>query len=198
MAKRVLLTGGTGFVGANLVRHLLADGHRVHLLVRPGFSSWRLEGIRSHVQLHQAALDDPTLDAVVRRIRPDWVFHLAAQLRVAAAGIGQERGPLVETQLQRLMEESFDFLVLRTHGTNTGSILQWRRRPPNRLIRLPIRNTAQRSQPQLRGRGRPVRANSTLAHRTTPPGMVLRALISPGIQQTAVGKQLKSQEIWRN
>ena len=78
MAKRVLLTGGTGFVGANLVRHLLADGHRVHLLVRPGFSPWRLEGIRSHVQLHQVTLDDPGLDAVVRRIRPDWVFHLAA------------------------------------------------------------------------------------------------------------------------
>ena len=78
MAKRVLLTGGTGFVGANLVRQLLADGPRVHLLVRPGFSPWRLEGIRSHVQLHQVTLDDPGLDAVVRRIRPDWVFHLAA------------------------------------------------------------------------------------------------------------------------
>ena len=44
--NRVVVTGGTGFVGANLVRRLIADGHEVHLLVRPEFSSWRIESIR--------------------------------------------------------------------------------------------------------------------------------------------------------
>jgi len=29
--KRVILTGGTGFVGANRARRLLRDGHEVHL-----------------------------------------------------------------------------------------------------------------------------------------------------------------------
>jgi hypothetical protein len=34
--KRVAITGAAGFVGANLTRRLLDDGHEVHLLIRPG------------------------------------------------------------------------------------------------------------------------------------------------------------------
>jgi nucleoside-diphosphate-sugar epimerase len=77
--KRALLTGGTGFVGANLARRLLEDGHEVHLLLRPGYQPWRIETIRKHVQCHELRLDDPsTVDNVVRKIQPEWVFHLAA------------------------------------------------------------------------------------------------------------------------
>jgi nucleoside-diphosphate-sugar epimerase len=77
--KRVAITGGTGFVGANLVRRLLADGHEVHLLVRSGYNSWRIKEIQNSVRLHEVRLDDPVaLELVIKGIRPDWVFHLAA------------------------------------------------------------------------------------------------------------------------
>lgn len=77
--KRAIVTGGTGFVGANLVRRLLRDGHEVHLLVRPGYAVWRIEALRSDVSLHEVELHDPTSVAkAVSRIRPDWIFHLAA------------------------------------------------------------------------------------------------------------------------
>jgi nucleoside-diphosphate-sugar epimerase len=78
-ARRVLVTGGTGFVGANLVRRLLRDGHRVHLLVRREHAAWRLDGVRDDVELHEGSLDDlPAVWALVGRVRPEWVFHLAA------------------------------------------------------------------------------------------------------------------------
>ncbi len=35
-AVKILLTGGTGFIGRRLARRLAADGHTLHLLVRPG------------------------------------------------------------------------------------------------------------------------------------------------------------------
>lgn len=38
MGESVLVTGGTGFIGTQLVRRLVADGHDVHLLARAGGS----------------------------------------------------------------------------------------------------------------------------------------------------------------
>ena len=77
--KRVILTGGTGFIGANLAGRLLKEGHEVHLLVRPGCARWRLGGIEPHVEFHETALDDPgKLSAIISAVKPDWVFHLAA------------------------------------------------------------------------------------------------------------------------
>jgi dolichol-phosphate mannosyltransferase len=77
--RRVLVTGGTGFVGANLVRRLLHDGHDVHLLVQPAYTTWRLTDIRRDVRLARADLGDAAaVEGAVRRARPEWIFHLAA------------------------------------------------------------------------------------------------------------------------
>jgi len=77
--KRALLTGGTGFVGANLARRLVALGHDVHLLVRPAHRPWRLAGLSERVHLHEADLADAAaVAAVAREAAAEWVFHLAA------------------------------------------------------------------------------------------------------------------------
>jgi len=77
--KRVLLTGATGFVGANLARRLLADGHEVHLLVRPRYAGWRIEEILPHVQLHTVLLSEAdAVEKQVSALKPGWIFHLAA------------------------------------------------------------------------------------------------------------------------
>jgi nucleoside-diphosphate-sugar epimerase len=77
--KRALVTGGTGFVGSNLVRRLLQDGHVVGLLVREGHDPWRLADVSGRVQWIQASLEEGTgLSAVLADFRPQWVFHLAA------------------------------------------------------------------------------------------------------------------------
>ncbi len=76
---RAAITGATGFVGANLARRLLADGHEVHLLLRPEHDPWRIAAISAHVRTHQLDLTDQSaLDAALRAVRPEWVFHLAA------------------------------------------------------------------------------------------------------------------------
>ena len=77
--KRVAITGGTGFVGANLTRRVLRDGHEVHLLVRPGHAEWRIAEIRSATRLH--VIDFSNAEEVfktLKEVRPDWIFHLAA------------------------------------------------------------------------------------------------------------------------
>src|SRR4051794_7491357 len=76
---RALVTGASGFVGANLARRLLRDGHEVHLLLRHTEVPWRLEGIWEEVHRHPVDLADrASVEAAVAAIRPEWVFHLAA------------------------------------------------------------------------------------------------------------------------
>src|SRR5258708_34481651 len=78
-AKRALVTGGTGFVGANLVRRLLAEGHEVGLLVRKGHDPWRLADASASVHWIEANLEErAALASVVADFRPQWIFHLAA------------------------------------------------------------------------------------------------------------------------
>lgn len=77
--QRVLVTGAGGFVGANLTRRLLADGHQVHVLLPPGATSWRLEDVIGDAVTWVCDLQDAeAVDRVVRGSRPEYVFHLAA------------------------------------------------------------------------------------------------------------------------
>jgi len=76
--KNVIITGGTGFVGANLIRRLAEAGHNVHLLVRQQYNNWRIQDVLPHLQIHITdLLDVEKLQTRVDVIRPDWVFHLA-------------------------------------------------------------------------------------------------------------------------
>jgi UDP-glucose 4-epimerase len=78
-SKRVLVTGGSGFIGANLVRRLRADGHEVHLILRPTASDWRLRDIRASVAIHVVDMGDATaMTKALEQLKPQWVFHLAA------------------------------------------------------------------------------------------------------------------------
>lgn len=79
-ARRAAVTGGTGFVGANLVRRLLADGWQVDLLLRPGHATWRLPPASPALAAHLVDLTDvAATQRLLRRLRPAHVFHLAAQ-----------------------------------------------------------------------------------------------------------------------
>lgn len=72
---KAFVTGATGFIGGNLVRELLADGHEVRALVRPDSDRRNIAALP--VETATGDLDDPqTLkESIMGR---DVVFHVAA------------------------------------------------------------------------------------------------------------------------
>jgi nucleoside-diphosphate-sugar epimerase len=78
MADRYLITGGAGFIGSHLVRHVLGAGGNVRVVdnLSTGFAK-RLSQIRDSVQLVTADLADNSVAAeVVKDV--DYVLHQAA------------------------------------------------------------------------------------------------------------------------
>ncbi len=84
--NRVLVTGGTGFVGSHVVRRLVKTGHEVHLLCREESNFWRIADVLGEVRRHIGSLEDGEgLREVVRAARPEFVYHLGAATLVAGA-----------------------------------------------------------------------------------------------------------------
>ena len=76
MSRRVLVTGGAGFIGSNLVDALLARGDEV--VVLDDLSSGKRENLDPRATFVEGSITDPPeLPAV-----PEVVFHLAAQIDV--------------------------------------------------------------------------------------------------------------------
>jgi len=84
---RALVTGGAGFIGSNLVDALLAAGHDV--VAVDDLSTGRRENLApaldAGARLAELDVAEDALGELVRRERPELVFHLAAQIDVRRA-----------------------------------------------------------------------------------------------------------------
>lgn len=76
--KKVLVTGGTGFVGANFVYRFLERGDEVHLLVRPEARFWRIEPVKERVTLHTVDLaKEEEVQKFISGLKPEIILHFA-------------------------------------------------------------------------------------------------------------------------
>ena len=77
---KILVTGGAGFIGSNVVDAYVAGGHEV--VVVDDLSSGKEANLNPAASFHQMDIRSGELTGLVTRIKPDVVNHHAAQISV--------------------------------------------------------------------------------------------------------------------
>ena len=87
--KNIIVTGGLGFIGTNLINFLLKKKYRVLNLDKFGYSSnnylVKNKSINNNykfIKINIATSPQEILDSIVRKFKPDYILNLAAESHV--------------------------------------------------------------------------------------------------------------------
>ena len=79
LKQPILITGATGFIGANLVRHFVSKKIKVNIILRKNSNKWRIKDIIDKTNSFNVDLkDEKKLQQIIKIIKPKTIFHLAA------------------------------------------------------------------------------------------------------------------------
>lgn len=82
MGRKVLVTGGAGFIGSHIAEELIGCGHEVAVL--DNLSSGSAAQVPAGVRLYELDVTE-SVDEAFEEFRPEDVVHLAAQVSVAVS-----------------------------------------------------------------------------------------------------------------
>jgi len=78
--RKILVTGGAGFIGSHLVDALIERGHRV--VVIDNLSTGKRENVNKKAKFYKIDICSPKIGEIFKKEKPEIVFHLAALPRV--------------------------------------------------------------------------------------------------------------------
>ena len=76
--RRILITGGFGFIGSHLVKRLLKANSEIYIITMPDTNKFRLFDKLDNIVTYEADIGDSLMiGPIIKKINPDYVFHLA-------------------------------------------------------------------------------------------------------------------------
>lgn len=76
--KKVLITGGAGFIGANFVYTFLDLGYQVFVIERKEANLWRIDAIKNKINIYHVDLTDyKALEDFILKLQPNIILHFA-------------------------------------------------------------------------------------------------------------------------
>lgn len=114
--RRVLITGVTGFAGSHLVEFLHSRGDcEIHGIYRWRSRTENIEHLSDVLTMHECDLRDATnTHETIARIKPDWIFHLAAQSFVPTSWVAPSESLTTNIMAQVNIFEAVRRLGLKT------------------------------------------------------------------------------------
>lgn len=77
--KKILITGGGGFIGSHLVKRMLLEGAKIFIIERTDSNLWRIKKESDRLSIYSGDIRHALqVDKYIKSIKPDYVFHLAA------------------------------------------------------------------------------------------------------------------------
>jgi UDP-glucose 4-epimerase len=118
---KVAVTGGAGFIGSHLVDKLILRGDEVHVI--DNLVSGQLGNVNPDAHLHIVDVCSDEAKHIIKREKPDAVFHLAAQ-----ADVGKSvRDPQYDAEVNikgtiNILEASRDVFVKKFVFASTSAV----------------------------------------------------------------------------
>ncbi|MEK7105575.1 MAG: NAD-dependent epimerase/dehydratase family protein [Patescibacteria group bacterium] len=81
--KKALVTGGAGFIGSHIVDALIKRHIKVYVV--DDLSAGKKSNVNPNAVFYKMSVADPAVMKLIAKVKPDVVFHLAAQIDVRAS-----------------------------------------------------------------------------------------------------------------
>ena len=78
--KKILVTGGAGFIGSHMVDQLVEEGYKV--IIADDLSKGSLKNVNAKADFEKIDITSKKFKNLVKKFRPDVIFHFAAQSSV--------------------------------------------------------------------------------------------------------------------